>query len=368
MVFYYRFTRVQHIKIYKNSTFYKKSYKGIKKTQIISSKRLVMFFFSVPCSFKKCSDTETTQTSNQTTPSSICPEGWTSGVDYCFKNITSYPSNYKSLVGINNDLVAITFEKTVKILNVSTGQELRTLIGHTENVNTLAMLRTGDLASGSEDNTIKIWNVYNGTELNSFGGHSSSISHLVVLADGSLASCGHFDSEIKIWSPYESRLNRSINTNDSDVTVLAVLSDTHIASGSKTGIIRLINTTNGQEIKILTGHTGPILSLLNLPNQYFVSGSNDKTMKVWNKNDGLYIMTLTGHSFGVNVLALLQGLYLISSGSFESSIKLWSINDGSYLCEVTEGINGVDVITVLDNNLIVFGLHDGSIFIGYLLS
>lgn len=348
---------------------------------------LCLFYYIVPCSIKKCTDTPTTisnsnnstsSTTHQTTitttittttPISICPEGWISGVDYCYKNITAYSPGFKSLIGVTNDLVALTVEKTIKILNVTNGQELRTLSGHLGNVNSLVLLNTGDLASCSDDNTIKVWRIADGLELKSFGGHLNSISQIVLLADGRIASCGRSDPEIKIWSPYsESQLNQTIKTNESDMTQLAVLSETHLAIGYDSGLIRLINITDGTEMTVLNRHNGSILSLLNLPNGYFVSGSADTTINVWGNLDGLFKMSISGHSSGVNVLVVLQGLYLISSGSSESSIKLWSLNDGSYLCEVTENIHGVNAIAVLDGYLIVFGLADGSVFTGYLLS
>lgn len=344
-----------------------------------------MFIFTiVPCSIKKCTDTPTTINNNSnnstsstthqttitsTTPISICPEGWISGVDYCYKNITAYSPGFKSIVAVTNDLVALTDENTIKILNVTNGHEQRTLTGHLSSVNSLAMLNTGDLASSSDDNTIKLWRIADGFELKSFGGHLSSISRIVELADGRIASCGRSDPDIKIWSPYlESQLNQSIKTNDSDVSQLAVLSETHLAIGYDSGLIRLINITDGQEMTVLKRHNGSILSLLSLPNGYFVSGSADTTINVWRNSDGLFRMSIGGHSSGVDVLVVLQGLYLISSGSSESSIKLWSLSDGSYLCEVAESIHGVNAIAVLDSSLIVFGLADGSVFTGYLLS
>jgi WD40 repeat protein len=49
-------------------------------------------------------------------------------------------------------------DATIKIWNVATGQEIRTLKGHSNGVNSVAFSPDGrTLASGSSDATIKIW-------------------------------------------------------------------------------------------------------------------------------------------------------------------------------------------------------------------
>jgi len=46
--------------------------------------------------------------------------------------------------------------------NLDTGKQIRTLLGHSETVTSLALSPDGKtLVSGSEDNTIKIWRVSN---------------------------------------------------------------------------------------------------------------------------------------------------------------------------------------------------------------
>jgi WD40 repeat protein len=49
---------------------------------------------------------------------------------------------------------------TIKLWEVATGQEVRTLEGHTWGVNSVAFSLDGKLlASGSDDGTIKLWNI-----------------------------------------------------------------------------------------------------------------------------------------------------------------------------------------------------------------
>jgi WD40 repeat protein len=71
------------------------------------------------------------------------------------------------------------------------------LEGHVDNVLALVALPNGQLASGSGDNNIKIWDVATGVEVRTLEGHADNVVALVVLSNGQLAS-GTDDNGIKI--------------------------------------------------------------------------------------------------------------------------------------------------------------------------
>jgi WD40 repeat protein len=57
-------------------------------------------------------------------------------------------------------------DKTIKLWDVETGQEIRTLKGHDDSVYSVNFSSDGKtLVSGSADNTIKLWNVETGQEI-----------------------------------------------------------------------------------------------------------------------------------------------------------------------------------------------------------
>ena len=92
-------------------------------------------------------------------------------------------------------------DETIKLWDVGTGVELKTLEGHDNKVLSVAFSPDGRaIASGSGDKTIKLWDSQTGAELKTLTGHSSSVLRVTFSPDGkTLASAGG-DETIKLWS------------------------------------------------------------------------------------------------------------------------------------------------------------------------
>lgn len=224
-------------------------------------------------------------------------------------------------------------DKTIRIWNTTTGTTIKILTGHTGGVLSLVVLKNGLLASGSQDTTtIRIWNITTGQTLKILNGHKSAISTLIVLPDGTLASGGEFDATIRIWNMTTSETIKIISTGHiGSIRSLAISSDHSLISAgndmpypfvdwNKNQTIQIWNTTTGKLIKVLTGHTGGVRSLLVLPDGLLASGGWDRTIRIRNITDERTIKTLTGHNS--------MCLVILNNGSLASSsaeeILIWN--------------------------------------------
>ncbi|MGH9881170.1 MAG: WD40 repeat domain-containing protein [Pyrinomonadaceae bacterium] len=88
----------------------------------------------------------------------------------------------------------------IKLWDVVTGRELRTLDGHSDSVRSVTFSDDGKtLASGSSDSTIKLWEVSTGRELHTLTGHSSHVDSVAFGGDGKTLASGSSDRTIKLW-------------------------------------------------------------------------------------------------------------------------------------------------------------------------
>ena len=155
---------------------------------------------------------------------------------------------------------------------------MKTLIGHTGYVLSLAVLYDGSLLSGSKDKTIQIWNTTTWLSQNILRGHNGWIYSLAALSDGLLASGS---TDIRIWDTKNRKLIRVLSKSSSQVSSpLTVCANGWLAGYNNRDII-IWNTTNGQQIRLIKGPASTVYSLTVLSNLRLANGNGDGTVQIW---------------------------------------------------------------------------------------
>ncbi len=99
-------------------------------------------------------------------------------------------------------LASASSDLTIKLWEVSTGKELRTLRGHEDTVYSVTFHPNGKLlASASEDHTVRLWEVSTGKELQTLKGHEEAVTAVTFSPDGQLLVSGGRDKTIRWWGP-----------------------------------------------------------------------------------------------------------------------------------------------------------------------
>ncbi|MGB3207593.1 MAG: WD40 repeat domain-containing protein [Crinalium sp.] len=127
---------------------------------------------------------------------------------------------------------------------------LKVLSGHSGFVSSLAITLDGQkLISGSWDDTIKIWNLSTGELLDTLEAHTDDVECVAIAPEGqTLVSAGwDNDSTIKIWDLNTSNLLHSIYCEDSVVLVAITPDGQKIVSGETKNVIKVWDL-NDQEL------------------------------------------------------------------------------------------------------------------------
>jgi WD40 repeat protein len=83
---------------------------------------------------------------------------------------------------------------------VASGRELRTLAGHSNEIESVSFSPDGTmLASASWDLTIKLWEVGSGREMRALTGHTQWVQGVAFAPDGTLLASGANDSTVRLW-------------------------------------------------------------------------------------------------------------------------------------------------------------------------
>ena len=75
----------------------------------------------------------------------------------------------------DGNAISASYDKTLKVWDLKSGQCVMTLQGHTDTVYSVAVLPNGNAISASYDNTLKVWDLKSGQCVMTLQGHTDSV-------------------------------------------------------------------------------------------------------------------------------------------------------------------------------------------------
>ncbi len=260
----------------------------------------------------------------------------------------------------------------LKIWDVITGKEIRTLDGHSQNVNALAISADGKiLASGSDDQTIKIWNLQTNQLIHTLTDHTDAIHSLVITADGKTLVSASDDQTIKVWDLITGKLIRTLTAHKSWVRSVDINPNgVTLASGSFDKTIKLWNIHQQQPIQTLTTSSQTVIAVAFSPDgKILASSSRDRTLKLWNLQTLTLIRTISVENNNINTIAFSpNGKILASAGRSTLgdtnyyTLKIWNVATGEEIITlIGHGNNITSLSFSTDGKFLVSGNEDNLI-------
>ncbi len=221
------------------------------------------------------------------------------------------------------------WDKTLKLRDAATGRLLRTFRGHGAPVSAVAFSPDGRKAlSGSEDKTVRLWDVASGRELRRFMGHTNMVKAVAYAPDGRTALSASWDTTLKLWDLASGRELRSFRGHSRLVESVVFSPDGRMAlSGSQDETLILWDVATGRELREFEEHSEMVKSVAFSPDgRMALSGSKDKTVKLWNVTTGKLLRTFTGHTGWVYFVTISPDGRSALSASADKTVRLWPLN------------------------------------------
>jgi WD40 repeat protein/serine/threonine protein kinase len=223
-------------------------------------------------------------------------------------------------------------DNTMRLWDLSTGQEVRSFTGHNGSVVALAWMPDGRHAlSGGSDHTIRLWDVDLGAEMRGLTGHTGTVHDLAVSADNRQALSASEDRTVRLWDLGACKEVGRLEGHTDFVYSVAFSPDGRYAlSGGKDQTMRLWDLRSRREVRRFDGHHGPVDSVAFSPDgrRALSTGSIDRTVYLWDVATGQELRRFTGHEDVVIQAVFTPDGRRALSGGFDATLRLWNLEDG----------------------------------------
>jgi F-box and WD-40 domain protein CDC4 len=172
---------------------------------------------------------------------------------------------------------------------------VRVLTGHQHSVRAIAA-HADTLVSGSYDCTVRVWKISTGETVHRLQGHTQKVYSVVLDYDRNRCISGSMDNLVKIWSLDTGSILYTLDGHSSLVGLLDLHSE-RLVSAAADSTLRIWDPDNGQCKATLSAHTGAITCFQH-DGQKVISGS-DRTLKMWNVKNGDCVKDLLTDLSGV---------------------------------------------------------------------
>lgn len=173
---------------------------------------------------------------------------------YFIRVLTGHHHSVRAIAAHGDTLVSGSYDSTVRVWKISTGDLLHRLGGHTAKVYSVVLDHERNRCiSGSMDNTVRVWSLETGSQLYSLDGHTSLVG-LLDLNYGRLVSAAA-DSTLRIWDPENGHCKSTLSAHTGAITCFQH-DDQKVISGSDR-TLKLWNVKTGECVKdLLTDLSG----------------------------------------------------------------------------------------------------------------
>ena len=229
---------------------------------------------------------------------------------------------------------------------------LRTLIGHSDGVGSVALTPDGRRAiSASADLTLKVWDLQSGIELMTLADESNEkrggptqtllVGTVAVTPDARYAISALYDRTPRVWDLSSGTVVRTLRGHDEAVRSISVTPNgTRVLTASADRTIKVWRLDSGSEIATLAGHRDEVRAVAITPNGRFVlSAADDRTVIMWDLSSHSKEHVFEGHTNLVSCVAVSPNGKSAVSGSADGTLRVWDL-DRRCPCQVLRGHRG----------------------------
>ncbi|KAI0062371.1 WD40 repeat-like protein [Artomyces pyxidatus] len=199
------------------------------------------------------------------------------------------------------------------------------LQGHDHAVRALAA-RGRTLVSGSYDSTVRVWDIITGNCKWVLVGHTQKVYSVVLDASRNQACSGSMDGTVRVWNLQTGECQHTLTGHSSLVGLLG-LSPSHLVSAAADSTLRIWDPDSGEMRHMLAAHVGAITCFQH--DEFKVLSGSDGTLKMWDVRDGTIVRDLLTNILGVWQVVF-EGRWCVAASNRPDAtvLDVWDFGNG----------------------------------------
>ena len=190
--------------------------------------------------------------------------------------------------------------KTVKLLNATSLAQLKTYLGHGDEVlDTKSTCDNSQIVSCGQDKTVILWDVSTGVPQRKWRGHAGTVNCVALNEDSTVCISGSIDATVKCWD-MRSKSQEPIQVLEEmkDSVTCLIVTDHEIMAGSADGKVRTYDLRNGRMITDMITYDGSAVTSISMTSDgqcYLVSTTKaSESIKLMDKTNGSMLQEYSG--------------------------------------------------------------------------
>lgn len=207
---------------------------------------------------------------------------WSPGRSAPDRVLRGHQAPVVALAAQGSRLASAAWDRTARVWALG-AEAVTVLEGHADNVNGVAFLPDGRVATASYDATIRLWQPDGSAEIVGIG---AALNALTAAADGTLYAAGA-DGQLHVRAP--DGAVSAIPVGALPLITVAAATD-RVAAGGLRGSVTIFDRADRRPLSSLVGPGLPVWSVAFTPGgQSIVTGGTDRRVRVWEAATGRHV-------------------------------------------------------------------------------